>query len=55
MGLVNNYPPLVYAAGRRENVFNDETADFKQANIAAMPFKYDISPGYFDAAGTSVF
>ena len=53
-GLVNNYPPLVYAAGRRENVFKDETTDFKQSNIAAMPFKYDISPGYFDAAGTSV-
>ena len=54
VGLVNNYPPLVYAAGRRENVFNDETTDFKQSNIAAMPYKYDISPGYFDAAGTSV-
>jgi predicted permease len=53
-GLVNIYPPLVYAAGRRENVFKDETTDFKQSNIAAMPFKYDISPGYFDAAGTSV-
>ena len=54
VGLVNNYPPLVYAAGRRENVFNDETTDFKQSNIAAMPYKYYISPGYFDAAGTSV-
>jgi predicted permease len=54
VGLVNNYPPLVYAAGRRENVFNDKTTDFKQSNIAAMPYKYDISPGYFDAAGTSV-
>ena len=54
VGLVNNYPPLVYAAGRRENVFNDETTDFKQSNIAAMPYKYEISPGYFDAAGTSV-
>ena len=54
VGLVNNYPPLVYAAGRRESVFNDETTDFKQSNIAAMPYKYDISPGYFDAAGTSV-
>ena len=53
-GLVNNYPPLVYAAGRRENVFKDETTDFKQSNIAAMPYKYDVSPGYFDAAGTSV-
>jgi predicted permease len=53
-GLVNNYPPLVYAAGRRENVFNDQTTDFKQSNIAAMPYKYEISPGYFDAAGTSL-
>jgi len=53
-GLVNGYPPLVYAAGRRANVFKDETTDFKQSNLAAMPYKYDISPGYFDAAGTSV-
>jgi predicted permease len=53
-GLVNNYPPLVYASGARANVFNDETTDLRPSNIAAMPFRYDISPGYFDAAATSL-
>jgi predicted permease len=54
VGLVNNYPPLVAGAGSRTNVFKDETADLKQSNIAAMPYRYDVSPGYFNAAGTSL-
>jgi predicted permease len=53
-GLVNNYPPLVYGAGSRANIFKNETTDLRQSNVAAMPFRYDISPGYFDAAGTSL-
>lgn len=53
-GLVNNYPPLVYGAGSRADVFKDETRDLSQSNVAAMPFRYDISPGYFRAAGTSL-
>jgi predicted permease len=53
-GLVNNYPPLVYAAGRRANVFKDEATDFKQSHIAAMPYRYEISPEYFEAAGTGL-
>ncbi len=52
--LVNNYPPLVYAAGTRADVFKDETRELKQSNVAAMPYRYDISPGYFEAAGTSL-
>jgi predicted permease len=54
VGLVNNYPPLVYAAGNRANVFKEESTDLRQSNAAAMPYRYDISPGYFDAAGTSL-
>jgi predicted permease len=54
VGLVNNYPPLVYAAGTRADVFKDEFRDLTQSNVAAMPYKYDISPGYFEAAGTSL-
>lgn len=54
VGLVNNYPPLVYMAGNRANVFKDETRDLRQSNIAAMPYQYDVSPGYFEAAGTSL-
>jgi ABC-type antimicrobial peptide transport system permease subunit len=53
-GLVNNYPPLVYTAGSRENVFKDETTDLRNSNVAAMPYRYEVSPGYFAAAGTSL-
>jgi predicted permease len=52
VGMVNNYPPLVNASGRRENVFKNETTDLKQSNIAERPYRYDVSPGYFEAAGT---
>ncbi len=52
--LVNNYPLLVYAVGTRADVFKDETRELKQSNVAAMPYRYDISPGYFEAAGTSL-
>ena len=54
VGLVNGYPPLVYTAGTRVNVFKEDTSDLKPANAAIMPYRYDISPGYFDAAGTSL-
>jgi len=54
VGLINNYPPLVYGAGSRVNVFREETKDRSPSNIASMPYKYDVSPGYFDAAGTSL-
>ena len=53
VGLVNNYPPLVYASASRENVFKDETRNYSQSNAAIMPFRYDVSPGYFDTAATS--
>jgi ABC-type antimicrobial peptide transport system permease subunit len=35
-------------------VFKQDATDLKQANAAIMPYRYDISPGYFDAAGTSL-
>jgi predicted permease len=53
-GLVNNYPPLVYTAGTRENVFKNETTDLRNSNAAANPYRYEISPEYFAAAGTSL-
>jgi len=53
-GMVNNYPPLVYTAGNKANVFRNETTDLRQSNVAAMPYRYEISPGYFDAAGASL-
>ncbi|KAA6459714.1 ABC transporter permease [Acidobacteria bacterium AB60] len=54
VGLVNNYPPLVYASASRENVYKDETRDYTQSSVAIMPFRYDVSPGYFDAASTAL-
>src|SRR5262249_9408273 len=54
VGLVNSYPPLAYAAASRANVFKDETSDPSPSNVAAMPFRYEVSPEYFEAAGTSV-
>jgi predicted permease len=54
VGSVNSYPPLVYGAGSRANVFKEETKDRTPSNIASMPYRYDVSPGYFDAAGTSL-
>jgi predicted permease len=53
-GLVNDYPPLVYTAGSKANVFKDETADLRLSNVAAMPYRYNVSPGYFAAAGTTL-
>jgi predicted permease len=53
-GLVINYPPLVFGAARRSEVFKANTTDLTPANAAASPYRYDVSPGYFEAAGTSV-
>ena len=52
VGLVNAYPPLVYAAAARANVFKEEATDLRPSNAAAMPYRYDVSPDYFLAAGT---
>ncbi len=54
VGFVDGYPPLVYTAGTKVPMFKEETGDLKPANAAAMPYRYDISPGYFAAAGTSL-
>jgi len=35
-------------------VFKDETTDLRQANAAALPFRYLVSPDYFRAAGTAL-
>ncbi len=53
-GSVNRYPPLVDGAAFRANVFKDETRELTSSNVAATPYKYEVSPGYFDAARTSL-
>jgi predicted permease len=35
-------------------VFTDETTDLRPSKAAANAIKYNISPGYFDAAGTAL-
>jgi predicted permease len=54
VGLVNGYPPLVYTAGNRVDVYKEETSDLRPPNAAAMPFRYEVSPGYFEAASTNL-
>jgi predicted permease len=54
VGLVNNYAPLVDAAGSRERIFREEATDLRPSNAAANPFRYEVSPGYFDAADTTL-
>jgi predicted permease len=54
VGLVNGYPPLVYTAGNRADVYREETRDLRPPNAAAMPFRYEVSPRYFEAAGTTL-
>ncbi len=45
--------PLYYGANSA-NVFTDQTSDLSPSNAAASAATYNISPGYFDAAGTVV-
>ena len=53
-GLVNDYPPLVYTAGTKVNVFRNDNSDLRPANADIMPYRYNVSQGYFDAAGTGL-
>ena len=54
VGFVNNYPPLAYGAGSKANIFKEETTDLRPSNAAATPYRYEVSPGYFEAAATSL-
>jgi predicted permease len=54
VALVNNFAPLIYAAGNTENVFKDETRDLSQSHVASFSFRYEVSPEYFAAAATSL-
>ncbi|HEX5226939.1 MAG TPA: FtsX-like permease family protein, partial [Bryobacteraceae bacterium] len=55
VGLVNNsYPPLIFASGTQTHVFKEDATDFRQSNIASRPYRYDVSPGYLQAAHTAL-
>jgi predicted permease len=53
-GLATNYPPLIYAAASGTHVYKDDVRDLRPGNAAAQPYRYDVSPGYLEAAGTSL-
>jgi predicted permease len=46
-------PPLYYGSNGSQ-VFTDTTTDFRASNVAARPSTYNISPEYFQAAGTTL-
>jgi predicted permease len=52
VGLID-IPPLTLN-GTRSIVFTDETTDLRPSNAAANAFVYNISPEYFQAAGTEL-
>jgi len=54
VGQVNGYPPLAYTAGTKVSVFKKENSDLRSANADIMPFRYEVSPDYFEAAGTTL-
>jgi predicted permease len=53
-GLATSYPPLVYAAAAETHVFREDARDFRTGNAAAVPYRYDVSPGYIGAARTAL-
>ena len=51
-GLVDRLP--LYYGANISKVFTDKTSDLRPANAAAEVMIYNISPGYFDAARTTL-
>jgi len=47
-------PPLELGNGSDQSVFRDSTTDYRFTNTVADAMAYDISPGYFRAAGTTL-
>ncbi len=52
VGLVDRLP--LYYGANSTHVFTDNTSDLRPANAAAEPALYNITPEYFDAAGTAL-
>jgi predicted permease len=50
---VVSYPPLTMG-GITTGVFTDQTTDLTPRNAAAQPYMIDMSPDYFQAAGTAL-
>ncbi|MBV9613650.1 MAG: ABC transporter permease [Acidobacteriaceae bacterium] len=54
VGLVNNYPPLVYTAAFSADIFKEDATDLRPSQVAIRPFRYEVSPDYLAAAGTKL-
>jgi predicted permease len=52
VGLID-YPPLAMG-GTSTMVFAEDATDLRESNAKAHPYFFNISPGYFDAAGTAM-
>jgi predicted permease len=52
VGIVDR-PPLYYGANSA-NIFSDQTSDLRPSNATAEAMQYNVSPGYFDAAQTTL-
>ncbi|HET7207721.1 MAG TPA: ABC transporter permease [Terriglobales bacterium] len=53
VGLVGQYPPL-HMGWDSTNIFSDELTDLRPSNATGEAIKYNISPEYFQAAGTAL-
>ena len=51
---LSDWAPLATPDGPGEYVFKDEATDLSPANKVAAPLFFRVSPGYFQAAGTSL-
>ncbi len=52
VGLID-LPPLTYDV-KSAPIFTDKTADLQPGNATTQAYDYKITPGYFEAAGTSL-
>ena len=49
-----DWTPLISGAYGQSNVFTDESPSLSPSNAAASPYRFRISPDYFQAAGTAL-
>jgi ABC-type antimicrobial peptide transport system permease subunit len=52
VGLVDRLP--LYYGANESNLFTDNTTDLRPSNAAAVVMLYNVSPGYFEAARTTL-
>lgn len=51
VGLVGDYPPL-HMGWSKANIFTEQASDLRPSQAVAEAISYNVSPGYFQAAGT---